>query len=398
MKGVHSELRSVLIAPDATLSRAFVASASAASEIVLVASESAYATGTELAALLDQHAPDALLIDVASDRNAALGLVAAALEERPHLAVVALARSNDPEAILQCLRSGAAEFLAAPFPDADLRQAVRRMMGRRNVESEQAPLRRGRLLAFAPVKGGSGSTTIALNTALQIRKLTSGEVLLADLNLAAGVVGFLLRLKTSYTVIDALKHSGQLDRSLWKSLVVEYEGVDILPAPERPEPSLIEPYPVQEVLDFARTIYDWVVVDLGSLCEGAALAVASSADQVNLVCTTDMTSLFLMRRMIPLLEELGRRRDNINVLVNRVDRHSELSVGDMEKIFRASVHATFADDPAAVSRAQREGAALGEGSDLARNIKRFVQQTTGAADNRQERAFGSSLRQLWGGT
>jgi Flp pilus assembly CpaE family ATPase len=177
---------------------------------------------------------------------------------------------------------------------------------------------------------------------------------------------------------------------------VTHEGVDVLAAPERPEPALIESFPAEEMFEFSRSLYDYVVVDLGGICEGVGLTAAAAADSVNLVCSTDMPSLFMMRRTIPLLEEMGRSRDQINVLVNRVERRSDLSTEDMEKIFRASVHATFPEDSVAVLRAQREGALVAEASDLGKSVQRFARAIAGAKPKEAASALGT-LRQLWGG-
>ena len=126
------------------------------------------------------------------------------------------------------------------------------------------------------------------------------------------------------------------------------------------------------------------------------MSAAIAADAINLVCSTDMPSLFMMRRTIPLLEEMGRSRDQINVLVNRVERRADISSEDMEKIFRASVHATFPEDSSSVLRAQREGALLSDSSDLGKSVARFARSTLGTKPKQAAGAFGA-LRQLWGG-
>lgn len=386
-------VRTLLVCPDQGLAQALRPAASAAPQLLLASSLTAYPSPRSLADSLS--GVDAMALDVGSDRQTALALLKAALETRPELAVIALARNNDPETILQCLRLGAAEFLSSPFPPNDLRQAVQRIARRQTVETHPQGSRRGRLIVFAPVKGGSGSTTLAANVAYAIRRESDARVLLADMHLASGVIAFLLRAQTPYSVLDALRHSSQLDDALWKSLVVSHDGVDILAAPDRPEPALIETFPAEEMFEFCRSLYDYVVADLGSICEGLGLTAASAADSINLVCSTDMPSLFMMRRTIPLLEEMGRSRDQINVLVNRVERRSDLSTEDMEKIFRASVHSTFPDDAPAVLRAQREGALVAESSELGKAVRRFARGVVGAKPKPVAGALGT-LRQLWG--
>ena len=391
-------LSAVLICPYRGLSSAFHSACDGIRELRFIAELNEYPSVATLDQLLATQQIEAIFVDVGSNRAAALQLIAHLGKAAPDAAVAGLDQANNPEVILQCLRGGATEFLASPFPPDEVRHAVRRMLQHGGLSSRRPASKRGRIHVFAPVKGGSGATTLAYTAAFQIRRQSGVSVLLADLHLVGGVVGFLAKLRPAYSAVDALKHASQLDESVWKSLVSEKGGVDILAAPDRPEPAIIEPYPVQELLEFARGLYDHVVVDLGGVLDPLGMTAINASDETNLVCSTDMTSLFLMRRMIPVLEEMGRRRDQINVLVNRTDRKRELSADELEKIFRASIHRTFPDDPVAVEKAQREGEPLPETSDLGRAIRSYVQGILGAAGAAPVGSRLGALKQLWGGT
>lgn len=383
-----------LICPDGGLAQALRAASGSVERLEILAEVSDYSAARATVAQLTGL--DAVLLDVGTDRPTALALLRELLEVSPDVSVIGLHRANDPETILQCLRAGAAEFLSSPFPPQDLRQAVQRIGKRRGVFARPAVARRGKLLAFAPVKGGSGATTLACTVAYQIHKETQQRVLLADLSLSAGVIGFLLRLKTQYTVLDALRHSSEIDSALWKSLVVEHRGVDVLVAPDRPEPALIEAYPVEALLECTRSMYDYVIVDLETVCDSLGMIAVNCADQVHLVCSPDMPSLYLMRRTIPLLEEMGRTREQIRVLVNGMQRRTELSVEDMERIFRATVAATFPADPAGVERAQREGSVVADSTELGRVCRRYVADLLGKKPKPAVGALGA-FKNLLGG-
>lgn len=391
-------LSAVLICPYRGLASAFHTACVGIRELRFIAELNEYPSVATLDQLLATQQIEAIFVDVGSDRAVALQLIAHLGKAAPDTAVAGLDQANNPEVILQCLRGGATEFLASPFPPDEVRHAVRRMLQHGGVASRRPASKQGRIHVFAPVKGGSGATTLAYTAAFQIRRQSGGSVLLADLHLVGGVVGFLAKIRPAYSAVDALKHASQLDESVWKSLVSEKGGVDILAAPDRPEPAIIEPYPVQELLEFARGLYDHVVVDLGGVLDPVGMTAINASDEMNLVCSTDMTSLFLMRRMIPVLEEMGRRRDQINVLVNRTDRKRELSRDELEKIFRASIHRTFPDDPVAVEKAQREGEPLPETSELGKTIRSYVQGVLGAGGAAPASSRLGALKQLWSGT
>ncbi len=391
-------LRVLLVCPDQDLNQSFKASAREVPSIEVAGEAVEYFDPAKLTALVGQLRADSIFVDLASNSEKAMSLIERCSDQLPQVSIAGVHRTNDPETILNCLRSGASEFLHSPFANGDISSAVGRMLRRKSLDRRTETARRGRILAFAPVKGGAGATTLASNVAFQLQNETKGRVLLADCALRAGVIAFLFRLRTNYTVLDALKHSSRLDPPLWTSLVVSHQGLDVLPAPERPEPLIVEPYPVQELFEYARSAYDHIVIDLASVCDSLSMAALTSADEIFTVCSSEMPSLYMMRGTIPMLEELGHPRDRINVVVNRYDGRNGLSTDDMEKIFRAKVFRTFPDDPAAVRSALREGVTVPTSSELGRSIRDFVRSIAGTKAEVSSKGFGiGSLKVLLGG-
>ena len=366
-------------------------------EVCLVGRLAEYPSPGVLRERVDRANPDIVFIDVGSRPEQALALLGRIVDYWPRVSAAAICRRNDPELILRCLRGGAGEFFASPFLVNDIRQAVQRMLRRRVAETADETPRRGQVLAFAPAKGGSGATTLAGAVACHVAKNGDQRVLLVDLDLTTGLLSFLFRSNHPYSVLDALQHSGQLDPSLWGSLISEPNGIHLLAAPEKPELSLNDTLPVQELLEFARSAYDYVVVDLGGVWEMPSLATLPLASTVYLVCAGDMPSLYLMRRSILMLEESGYSRDQMRILVNRIEKRSELTLADMEKIFRASVDATFPDDPQAVHRALRDGAMLADNSPLGKSIAHFAKGFSSVENSMAKPQGMRALKELLGG-
>lgn len=391
-------LRVLLVCPDQDLYQSFKASARQVPGIELAGEAVEYFDPAKLTERVSQFRADSIFVDLASDGSRAMSLIERCSDQLPQVSIAGIHRTNDPEMILNCLRSGASEFLHSPFANDDVSAAVGRMLRRKLVDRRSSSALRGRILAFAPVKGGAGATTLACNVACQLQKESKGRVLLADCALRAGVIAFLLRLRTNYTVLDAIKHSSRLDPALWASLVVAHHGVDVLAAPDRPEPLIVEPYPVQEIFEYARTAYDHIIIDLSSVCDPLSMAALTSADDIYTVCSSEMSSLYMMRGTIPMLEELGHPRDRINVVVNRYDARNGLSTDDMEKIFRAKVFRTFPNDSAAVESALREGVTVPSNTELGRSIRDFVRTLAGTTAKETTKGFGiGSLKVLLGG-
>jgi pilus assembly protein CpaE len=149
--------------------------------------------------------------------------------QHPRLKVIAMHATADPKIILAAMRAGANEFLHPPL-DESLPAALERILSAADVD--EVPATRGRIIGFLSAKGGCGATTIACHIASEIHHQTRKSVLLADLDLISGLVGFLMKAPSSYSILDAIKNLARLDESLWRALVVEQRpGLSVIPSP-----------------------------------------------------------------------------------------------------------------------------------------------------------------------
>jgi pilus assembly protein CpaE len=390
----QTELTVILVCPDRGLAQQFASTIADLKTLNILADLKEYPAAPVLDQRLKQLRPDAMLIDVGTDRDGALFLLSQIIASFPTLSVIGLHGSNNPETILLCLRSGVAEFLHAPFRRQDVEQAVMRLVRRKESEVRNQPAR-GELVTFVPAKPGSGSTTIACNVAHMLARVSQKKVLLADLDLTAGTVSFLFKLNHNYSLLDGIQHSHQLDESLWGSLVANRWGLDILPAPEKPYALPIEPYRVHECLEYARSIYDYVVVDLASITEKVSLAMLNEADQIYLVANPELPVMFLARKTLALLEEMGFHKEQVRVLVNRLHKQEELSKADMEKIFRFPVFSTFPNDYPSVRRSLTEGRPVAENCELGKTYRRFAEGVAGLSKTERKRVSVTGLKTLF---
>ncbi len=144
--------------------------------------------------------------------------------------VIALHNTAEPELILSALRAGAHEFLHPPLKN-NLQQALERKSLERNKTRERQK-QKGRVVGFLSAKGGCGATTIACHTAAELGRHDK-HVLLADMDLDAGMIRFLMKTKSPYSVLDALNNLHRLDQSYWNALNSNgLPGLEIISAPQ----------------------------------------------------------------------------------------------------------------------------------------------------------------------
>ena len=136
--------------------------------------------------------------------------------------IVAVSDAADHEAILTAIRSGADDYIYAPVgPGA--RAAVERYAKLRGTQcATDRPS--GKVLAFTSAKGGCGCTTIALHTAAAFLRLTGKKTLLADLDMEAGLLGFLTKVKPQYSIWRRLPEYGSPRSQLLEGAGVQRFG------------------------------------------------------------------------------------------------------------------------------------------------------------------------------
>src|ERR1035438_4345893 len=208
----------------------------------------------------------------------------------PSVQVIALLGDNDPDLILRCLRTGALDFLIQPFT-ADQLEAALRKLARVQPSTEGAGKEPAKIFAVMPAKGACGATTVACNLAFQWRKHGARRILLADLDVLAGTLSFLLKIKSVYSFVDVLQHANELDMDLWNAMVTPVNGVDVLLAPELIVDGMQELRDPSPILDYARHAYDIVVIDAGGVYGEWNLQQARLASEIILVTTNELPAL-----------------------------------------------------------------------------------------------------------
>ena len=378
-------LDAVLVCPNRALAQEFSSKASETDGFSVLADLKTYPTPQQIDARLRQLRPDVVLLDLGTDTESAVALVAAISALSPPIHVIGIDSRNDANVIIRSLRAGATEFLCSPFEIEAQNTVTTRIRRLQENDKKQAPTK-GKVVAFVAAKAGQGVTTIASNVAAGVANGGERKVFLADFDIEGGTVSFTWRLNHSYSVLDALRNSEKLDTALWKALVTSSHNVDVLLAPELPEGVPLEAHRFNEVIEFARSHYDYVVIDLPTVWSKQAKATLGDVDFIYLVCNPELPSLHLTRKCITYLEQLGFASDKFGLLVNRMSRKQELGPADMERVFNFPIGKVFSEDATAVHRALTAGKPVASSCELGRSLIQFGNSAFGIQVEEKKRS------------
>lgn len=353
----------------------------------------AYADDAELSKDLASRHPNVCFLDVTSDREQGLRILSSLQKLDGNVGVVAVLSANDPDFILRCLRQGAVDFMVPPFT-ADHLSAALAKMARIQGSEEAFHKEPARVYAVMPAKGACGASTIASNLAHQWKRTGAKKVLLVDLDPLAGTQSFLLKVKSTYSFMDVLLRSPGLDADLWKAMVTNSAGVDVLLAPEMMVEGINEITDAGPIFEYARRHYDAIIVDTAGVYGDWALSIARFANELLLVTTNELPALQAAQRALSYLETHRIGDWKIRLLVNRYDKEVGLNKDVIGQALHREVFHLIPSDYEGVQRALVEGKPIASSSAFGKAIGQLADKLGGKQKPEKKT---SALGGLFGG-
>ena len=304
----------------------------------------------------------------------------------PDTKVITVHPSADSNTILAAMRAGANEFVHPPWAD-HLPSALQRMANASSLDDD--PNRKGKIIAFLSAKGGCGATTLACHIAVDLQRQTNKKVLLADLDFVSGMIGFLMKTETSYSILDAVQNLSRLDESLWKALVGEPKrGLSIMPAPrsfaEYQTPSRDD---LRALLRFMRTQNDWTILDLGRSLNTVAANIYDEIDQILLVSVMEVTALHGLKSIVRRLSESGESLDRVQLVMNRVPKMMDMTSDELAKILGRPLYASLPNDYPSLYQSYSSGNLLPENNLLAQQFGVLTSKLAGRPVAKPKKKF-----------
>ena len=296
----------------------------------------------------------------------------AQIREHTRAPVILLASGESSALLEDALEADVADVLLLPQMTENIVFAIRKAShsGRK---AQGRPGRRGRIVTVFSPKGGTGKTVIATNTAAAVAKHEGKKALLLDLDLQFGDAAIMLGIEPEKTIYDLVVAPGELDTEKLAGYVTRHvSGLDILPAPLRPEDAeLVTEAKLAQLLEVARESYDIIVVDTSPFFHGPMLATLDRTDELLLLCGLDVPTLKNVRLALQTLELLSFQPDRIRVVLNRANSKVGMKPGEVEGALDVKVRFEIPSDravPLSVNRGNPAVLAEAKG-DFARAIR-----------------------------
>lgn len=313
------------------------------------------------------------------------------LEDGPstHTPVILLLAEGEAEQRGKALRSGADDYLIKPFHPAELMARMRSLLSRfapadtpmpaGRAVATATPRRRepARVVLFYGAKGGVGTTTIAINTAIALHKELGQRVCLIDANLQFGDHRVFLDLGLDRKSIVELATAGVFDIEFIRQVLVKHEsGIDLLLAPPSPETAeLVTSEHLPEVISQLANEFDYIVLDVDKRLDEINLRVMDVANVIFVVMTADLPCLKNVRLVLETIGHLGYSEDKVRLILNRSNAFTGINVKNAESALKRRIDYQLINEYRSAIGALNSGAPFmytKADSVLGKNVAEFV--------------------------
>jgi len=296
--------------------------------------------GTEGLNMIQSERPDIVILDkVMPDIDGFE--VARRLRREPdfaHIPIIILTGASRLGDKLDAFNAGADDYLTKPFEvdelAARLAALLRRAEAFKAAQSQSLEaVDSARMIAIHSLRGGSGTSTLAVNLAYALTHLWSSSTMLLDLVFSAGQVALMLNeaIRRSWSDLTAFEESN-LDLDALESIMNRLENnMHFIAAPKDPiDADEVSNDLVKKAIRLLKPRYEYIVADLPHNFSDLSLDLLESADTILLVLAPELVSIRAASVTLNTYGELGFEAEKIKLILNQTISHSGLTGRQIE--------------------------------------------------------------------
>jgi pilus assembly protein CpaE len=332
---------------------------------------------------LERNPDAALVVDLASDPEGSLKALEKVKQAAPDIYVIASNYHADGETVIASLRAGSNDFLIQPVKRLEFRDVMARLE-RTPRRAASGGSRLGKIYSFLGVKGGVGTTTLAVNCAGVLAQRQ--QTVLVDLDFTANECAMHAGSSPQHSLHDVGENLSRMDQALFEGLVHRDPlGFFMVGPPDQADHRLQFTEPMfRDFANFLVEHYESIIIDAGRwITDEVVLAALQSSGTIFLVITQQFPAIRNAQRYISALMRLGFNQDQLKLVINQYQKKPGVNLATLEQIQQTLNQPVFYGIPAspaamvAVNRGRPFVADRAAAGDLDRALRAFVDKATG---------------------
>ncbi len=194
----------------------------------------------------------------------------------------------------------------------------------------------GHLIAIYSSKGGVGKSFLAANLAVDLHMDTREKVLLVDFGRPfSNDIGHILNLTDIKRIDNLLPMAAKLNPAMLKSYAARHpSGIFALSLTDgfrQLGPEQLNGSNIERVMRLLRSVYDYVIVDIGTKFDGLVEPIFGLSSMILLPVTPDFLSIRQTAGDLELLRNRNFAKETIRIIVNRFDKNASIGLDGISR-------------------------------------------------------------------
>lgn len=274
--------------------------------------------------------------------------------------ILTIGSANDVAFYRGMVQAGAADYLVKPLNSVTLRDAVIPLLSSKEEGKAEKKGRSGHVYVFVGVRGGVGTTTIAVNAAWILAHEANQKVALLDLDLQFGNSDLSLDLEPGRGLREVLSSPDRMDSLLINSsMAKESDQLSVFCGEES----------IEEVVDFdtagplallkeLRNDYDHILIDMPRCQVARHRRLLVAADRVFLVTDLTLAGIRDTQRITSAIANLGNANP-VHVIAGRIgDGEAQVNRSVFERSAKAKIEFMIPHDTKSVKLSANRGKSI----------------------------------------
>ena len=321
---------------------------------------------------LKQYSDPIVIVDITDDNSDLNGIVDNIKLITSKIIITSMDYSTNT--IINALRLGAKEFLPKPVLQEDLVRILT-MFASVSPEDEDS---QSKIITVYSNKGGIGKTTIAINLAIELAKVTKDKVALVDLNLQLGDISTFLNLNPPFDVNYVIQRLIDKDDDIFIKGFEKYKDNSLYVLSDSSYIEQSGSITVQQISELFRKlkkVFSYIVIDMSSSIDPVSLKILDESDWIMFTTIVNIPAIRNAQRCLNLFRSRNYPDDKIKLVINRYMENDEIKIDDIENTLGEKVYWKVPNNYFTIMEAINKGVSISEinpESNIGSNFRDFA--------------------------
>lgn len=321
---------------------------------------------------LKQYSDPIVIVDITDDNSDLNGIVDNIKLITSKIIITSMDYSTNT--IINVLRLGAKEFLPKPVLQEDLVRILT-MFASVSPEDEDS---QSKIITVYSNKGGIGKTTIAINLAIELAKVTKDKVALVDLNLQLGDISTFLNLNPPFDVNYVIQRLIDKDDDIFIKGFEKYKDNSLYVLSDSSYIEQSGSITVQQISELFRKlkkVFSYIVIDMSSSIDPVSLKILDESDWIMFTTIVNIPAIRNAQRCLNLFRSRNYPDDKIKLVINRYMENDEIKIDDIENTLGEKVYWKVPNNYFTIMEAINKGVSISEinpESNIGSNFRDFA--------------------------